>query len=228
MKVCTDATAGEIDSSRFFSSYLETMTNKIQQVIGRTYQHYPRSWLPEAILLMIMAVAGIATMQSMKVRYREDVPLDLILPLFLSPRIQQALINDSFNSSNFYPHSLGWLQKKSKWLKQWRKRYFILKGNKIFFSKSATAAPHGMINMVDCMKVEDTGTSGNNKRKYTMKIVLRDVVYSVCADSEEMRNHWIRLIKKAVSEHSSCEEARASITSDSVTPFNNPFASVRV
>ena len=84
-----------------------------------------------------------------------------------------------------------------------------------------------MINMVDCLKVEDTGHGGSKKR-YTMKIVLRDVVYSICADSEEMMNHWIRLIKKAVSEHSSCEEARASITSDSITPFNNPFTSVRV
>ena len=120
----------------------------------------------------------------------------------------------------------GWLQKKSKWLKQWRKRYFILKGTKIFFSKSATAAPHGMINMVDCLKVEDTGAFGSSK-KYSMKIVLRDVVYNICADSEEMMNHWIRLIKKAVSEHSSCEEVRASITSDSITPFSNPFTSVR-
>ena len=84
-----------------------------------------------------------------------------------------------------------------------------------------------MINIVDCLKVEDTGTAGQ-RNKHSMKIVLRDVVYSVCADSEEMMNHWIRLIKKAVSEHSSCEEARASITSDSITPFNNPFTSVRM
>lgn len=42
-------------------------------------------------------------------------------------------------SSNF----AGWLTKQSVWLKDWRRRYFILKGSKLFFSKSQFAAPHG-------------------------------------------------------------------------------------
>jgi hypothetical protein len=29
----------------------------------------------------------------------------------------------------------GWLTKQSSWLKDWRRRYFILKGSKLFFSK---------------------------------------------------------------------------------------------
>lgn len=29
----------------------------------------------------------------------------------------------------------GWLSKKSKWMGEWRRRYFILKGSKLFFSK---------------------------------------------------------------------------------------------
>ena len=29
----------------------------------------------------------------------------------------------------------GYLYKKSQWLGEWRKRYFILKGSKLFFAK---------------------------------------------------------------------------------------------
>jgi hypothetical protein len=33
------------------------------------------------------------------------------------------------------PNFEGWLWKQSLWLKDWRKRYFILKGSKLFFAK---------------------------------------------------------------------------------------------
>jgi hypothetical protein len=29
----------------------------------------------------------------------------------------------------------GWMSKQSKWISEWRKRYFVLKGSKLFFSK---------------------------------------------------------------------------------------------
>jgi hypothetical protein len=33
------------------------------------------------------------------------------------------------------PDYEGWLTKKSKWLGEWRRRYFILKGSKLFFCR---------------------------------------------------------------------------------------------
>lgn len=39
----------------------------------------------------------------------------------------------------------GYLTKQSAWLKDWRRRYFILKGSKLFFAKGEGGAPHGMI-----------------------------------------------------------------------------------
>lgn len=48
----------------------------------------------------------------------------------------------------------GFMTKKSKWLGEWRERYFILKGSKIFFTKNATEAPHGMIDLIgECVCV---------------------------------------------------------------------------
>ena len=48
----------------------------------------------------------------------------------------------------------GWLTKQSAWLKDWRRRYFILKGSKLFFAKGATSAPHGMIDLATCTTVK--------------------------------------------------------------------------
>jgi hypothetical protein len=41
----------------------------------------------------------------------------------------------------------GFLTKQSMWLKDWRRRYFILKGSRVFFSKNEFTAPHGMIDL---------------------------------------------------------------------------------
>lgn len=34
------------------------------------------------------------------------------------------------------PDYAGWLTKQSRWLKDWRRRFFILKQNKLFFARS--------------------------------------------------------------------------------------------
>lgn len=96
-----------------------------------------------------------------------------------------------------HPEYEGWLTKKSRWLMQWRKRYFILKGSKMFFARDATSAPHGMINIVDCVKVESLDEKTTWKR-FSLRIVLRDEEFHLFAESEEMMNHWIRLVKKYV------------------------------
>lgn len=48
----------------------------------------------------------------------------------------------------------GYLSKQSKWVKEWRKRYFVLKGSKLFFCKSQYAAPHGILDLVDCVSAK--------------------------------------------------------------------------
>ncbi|KAL7470348.1 hypothetical protein ACHAXS_010568, partial [Conticribra weissflogii] len=41
----------------------------------------------------------------------------------------------------------GYLTKQSMWLRDWRRRYFILKGSRLFFAKTPHEAPHGMIDL---------------------------------------------------------------------------------
>eukprot|EP00986_Skeletonema_menzelii_P003463 scaffold1049_cov152-Skeletonema_menzelii.AAC.34 len=47
----------------------------------------------------------------------------------------------------------GYLTKQSMWLRDWRRRYFILKGSRLFFAKTPYEAPHGMIDLSRCTTV---------------------------------------------------------------------------
>jgi hypothetical protein len=51
-------------------------------------------------------------------------------------------------------HSLTHSLLCSVWLKDWRRRFFLLKGSKLFFAKSERAAPHGMVDLGACMTVK--------------------------------------------------------------------------
>ena len=52
-----------------------------------------------------------------------------------------------FEYDTNHADSEGWLSKQSSWVKEWRVRYFILKGSMLFFAKSQEHEPHGMIDL---------------------------------------------------------------------------------
>ncbi len=49
----------------------------------------------------------------------------------------------TFDTSN--PDFSGWLSKQSVWLKDWRQRWFILKGPKLFFAKVGAAEKNAAV-----------------------------------------------------------------------------------
>ena len=48
----------------------------------------------------------------------------------------------------------GYLTKQSAWLKEWRKRYFLLKENQLHFCKTSDSQPHGTIDLKECLTVK--------------------------------------------------------------------------
>jgi hypothetical protein len=88
--------------------------------------------------------------------------------------------------------NMGWLSKKSKWLGEVRSRFFVLKGSKLFFATSEEEAPHGMIDLVDCVSVKPHGDQS------TIEISLKDETYVLMAGSINARDKWVKCIDEAI------------------------------
>ena len=107
----------------------------------------------------------------------------------------------------------GWLTKQSVWLKDWRRRFFILKKNKLFFAKSEYSAPHGMIDLATCMTVKSAELKAGKKN--AIEVATADTVFFMYADTEKEKDEWIGAIGRAIVQSS------ATFTNeDGVDPAN--------
>ncbi|KAL3759406.1 hypothetical protein ACHAWU_000705 [Discostella pseudostelligera] len=83
----------------------------------------------------------------------------LIRPPFIDPAT--GIAYDTSNSE-----FEGYLTKQSLWLRDWRRRYFILKGNRLFFAKSPLEPPHGMIDLSRCTTVKSADLKSHKKHSF--------------------------------------------------------------
>lgn len=94
------------------------------------------------------------------------------------------------------PEHEGWLTKQSMWLKDWRRRYFILCGSKLFFAKDPYAAPHGMMDLGTATTVKSADIkSGKNN---SFEISTHEHMYFMYADSEKEKDDWIGSVGRAI------------------------------
>lgn len=115
--------------------------------------------------------------------------------------ISQVLtIMETHETSN--PIFGGWLRKKSSWLKQWKRRYCLLRGYKLlFFVDSMHTESHSMVDLT-----ESTGIKTiyfNTRKDYAFQLCTRDNTYLLCADSEREKNEWLKRLGNVVVECSS-------------------------
>ncbi|CAM9829556.1 unnamed protein product, partial [Ectocarpus fasciculatus] len=94
------------------------------------------------------------------------------------------------------PNFEGWLTKQSAWLKDWRKRYFILKGSKLYFAKTASSVPHGMIDLSQCMTVKSAELKAGKKN--AIEVSTTDTTFYMYADSEKEKDDWIGAIGRSI------------------------------
>ncbi|KAL7561236.1 hypothetical protein ACA910_004157 [Epithemia clementina (nom. ined.)] len=90
----------------------------------------------------------------------------------------------------------GWLTKQSAWLKEWRRRYFILKGSKLFFAKNEYGAPHGMMDLASCTTVKSADLK--SKKRHSFEISTPETQYLLYADTESQKDDWIGRVGKAI------------------------------
>jgi len=90
----------------------------------------------------------------------------------------------------------GWLTKQSMWLKDWRRRYFLLKGSKLFFGKNEYTAPHGMIDLAHCTTVKSA--DWKSKKRHSFEISTPEITFLLYADTESEKDDWIGRVGKAI------------------------------
>mmetsp|Transcript_20751 Transcript_20751/g.31685 ORF Transcript_20751/g.31685 Transcript_20751/m.31685 type:complete len:183 (-) Transcript_20751:83-631(-) len=113
----------------------------------------------------------------------------LMRPPYVDP--QTRICYDTDN-----PEFEGWLTKQSMWLKDWRRRYFILKGNKLFFCKDEYSSPHGMIDLAHCITVKSADLK--SKRRNSFEISTPDMTYLLYANTEKEKDDWIGGVGRAI------------------------------
>ena len=91
----------------------------------------------------------------------------------------------------------GYLTKQSDWLKDWRRRYFILTpNNQLFFCKNEYCAPHGRIDLSTCTTVKSADVK--SRKKFSFEISTHDKMYLMYADSEKEKDDWIGAVGKSI------------------------------
>ena len=90
----------------------------------------------------------------------------------------------------------GYLTKRSAWLKDWRKRYFVLKGGRLYFSKSPSQKPHGVIDLQECLTVKSA--EEKCRKANSFEVATPDVTYFMYADTPKEKDEWIGAIGRAI------------------------------
>ena len=99
------------------------------------------------------------------------------------------------------PDFEGVLTKRSMWLKEWRQRYFVLKGNKLYFSRQKGSAPHGMIDLSECLTVKSAEDKTN--MRFCFEVATPESTYYMHAESDKEKDDWIGAIGRAIVRFSS-------------------------
>mmetsp|Transcript_8439 Transcript_8439/g.16923 ORF Transcript_8439/g.16923 Transcript_8439/m.16923 type:complete len:123 (+) Transcript_8439:28-396(+) len=94
------------------------------------------------------------------------------------------------------PDFSGWLTKRSMWLKEWRRRYFVLKGNKLYFARSGGDEPHGRIDLEDCLTVKSA--EEKTGKRYCFEVATPESTYYMYADNDKEKDDWIGAIGRAI------------------------------
>eukprot|EP00970_Alexandrium_tamarense_P012120 scaffold2748_cov193-Alexandrium_tamarense.AAC.28 len=90
----------------------------------------------------------------------------------------------------------GYLTKQSMWLRDWRRRYFILKGSRLFFAKTPYEAPHGMIDLSRCTTVKSADLKAH--KKHSFEISTPETTYLLYADDEKAKDDWIGSVGRSI------------------------------
>jgi hypothetical protein len=79
---------------------------------------------------------------------------------------------------------------------EWRRRYCILKGSKLFFGKNEFQAPHDMVDLAACTTVKSADLK--SKKRHSFEISTPETCFLLYADTESEKDDWIGRVGKAI------------------------------
>ena len=106
--------------------------------------------------------------------------------------------NTGLSLDTNHPTREGPMSKQSDWIKEWRKRYFILKDSRLFFSKGRFVHPHGVIDLTESRGVSAKRRTDSPTRGYEFEVKTKGETWNLrCATSED-RDGWVNEIHFAI------------------------------
>jgi hypothetical protein len=95
---------------------------------------------------------------------------------------------------NSYPRVI--LTHKHIYIQEWRRRYCILKGSKLFFGRNEYQAPHDMVDLASCTTVKSADLK--SKKRHSFEISTPETCFLLYADTESEKDDWIGRVGKAI------------------------------
>ena len=91
----------------------------------------------------------------------------------------------------------GYLMKQSAWLKTWRKRFFFLSDNILYFAVDKGLEPHGQIpltyNNIRVQSAEEL-----TDKRFSFMVQIPGMTFFLQARDEREKDQWIRAIGQAI------------------------------
>ena len=94
----------------------------------------------------------------------------------------------------------GWIGKRSKWLGEWRNRYFLLIGARLFYAKEEHSAPHGVIDLLDCISIK--AVNNTIEKGYMIEMKLKTKSFHILVQTIEEQNQWLDAINQSLQKNS--------------------------
>ncbi|OAY62529.2 hypothetical protein MANES_01G162600v8 [Manihot esculenta] len=126
---------------------------------------------------------------------------------------------DDYRNIQFWsnPERSGWLMKQGDYLKNWRRRWFVLKQGKLLWFKDnrvlSSSIPRGVIPVGNCLTVKGAEDVLNKPFAFELS-TSQDTMYFI-ADSEKEKEEWINSIGRSIVQHS------RSVTDSEVVDYDS-------
>jgi hypothetical protein len=95
-------------------------------------------------------------------------------------------------------HLSGWLFKRSAWVKDWRKRWVVLSGDRLSFYKAPGSEPHGVVDLSECLAAR--AAEEKLSKLFGFEVTSLVEAFYLQAESQPEMVQWLTLLTQCIDE----------------------------